>query len=95
MIEKYESRRIRVEIRNVLMDVWDPIGIKNVGAARDEYDGYIGNVYGLLTRGATDEEIAAELLRIERERMELPHPGSTIDQTITALRTIEFPKDSK
>jgi hypothetical protein len=95
MIKKYESRRIRVEIRKVLMDVWDPIGIQNVGAARDEYDGYIGQVYGLLTRGASDGEIAAELLRIERERMELPHPGSTIDRTVAALRMIQFPKDSK
>jgi hypothetical protein len=95
MIEKAESRRIRVEIRNVLMDVWDPIGVKDLGAPRDEYDGYIGKIYGLLTRGAPDEEIAQELLRIERERMELSHPGSTIDRTVAALRTVKFPKDSK
>ncbi len=39
MIEKYESRRIRVAIRHALMDVWDPIGIKDEPNARDEYDG--------------------------------------------------------
>jgi len=40
MIDKYESRRIRVAIRNVLLGVWDPIGIKDEPNAQDEYDGY-------------------------------------------------------
>jgi len=48
MIEKYESRRIRVAIRHVLMDVWDPIGVKDEPNAQDEYDGYLGGVYELL-----------------------------------------------
>jgi hypothetical protein len=94
MIEKSEYRRIQAEIRSVLMDVWDPIGVKNVGAARDEYDRYIGRIYGLLRR-SSDEEIAAELLRIEREEMGMSDPaGSTINQTIAALRAIKLPKSS-
>ena len=94
MIEKFEYRRIQVEIRSVLMDVWDPIGIKDVGALRDEYDGYIGRIYGLLT-SSSDEEIAAELFRIEREEMGLSDSaGSTMNQTIAALRAIKVPKSS-
>ena len=42
VIEKYESRRIRVEIRRVLLMVWDPIGIRDESNAQDEYDGYWG-----------------------------------------------------
>ena len=92
MIEKSEYRRIQVEIRSVLMDVWDPIGVKGVGALRDEYDRYIGRIYGLLTR-SSDEELAAELLQIEREEMRVSDPaGSTINQTIAALRAIKLPK---
>jgi hypothetical protein len=51
MIGKYESRRIKVDIRHVLMDVWDPIGIKDEPKAQDEYDSYLGGVYGLLVGG--------------------------------------------
>ena len=48
MIEKAESRRIRVQIRRVLLHTWDPIGIQDEQNAQDEYDGYIGRIYGLL-----------------------------------------------
>ena len=37
MIDKYESRRIRAEVRRVLSDVWDPIGVKDEPNAQDEY----------------------------------------------------------
>ena len=71
MIDKCESRRIRVAIRHVLMDVWDPIGIKDEPNAQDEYDGYLGGVYELLVSGASDECIEDHLRRIVTERMEL------------------------
>jgi hypothetical protein len=45
VIDKYESRRITVDIRHVLMSVWDPIGIKDRPNAQDEYDSYLGGVY--------------------------------------------------
>jgi hypothetical protein len=47
MIEKYESRRIRRDIRRVLLTVWDPIGVKGAPSAQDEYDGYLGDVFQL------------------------------------------------
>ena len=58
MIDKYESRRIRVDIRHVLMSVWDPIGIKDEPNAQDEYDSYLGGVYELLITGASEERFA-------------------------------------
>ena len=72
MIDKYESRRIRGEIRRVLMTVWDPIGVKDEPNAQDEYDSYLGGVFGLLTGGASDDRISEHLWRIVTERMELP-----------------------
>jgi hypothetical protein len=53
------------------MDQWDPIGVKEYPEAADEYDGYIGGVYGLLSRGATDQELADHLSKIETEHMGL------------------------
>jgi hypothetical protein len=91
VIDKYDSRKIRAEIRNVFMDVWDPIGVRNLTPLRSEYDRYIGTIYGMLIRGCSDEELLDHLLSIERERMELPSPGSNIRRTIAVLRAIKLP----
>lgn len=91
-MEKNVSRQVRVQIRNVLLDVWDPIGIANEPNARDEYDGYIGDVFELLANGGTDSEIASHLLRIVHERMELRGAKlSDMQATIYALRQIQLP----
>jgi len=92
MIDKHESHRIRVEIRRVLLEVWDPIGIKDEPNAQSEYDGYLGDVYGLLVGGATDSEITDRLLYIVHERMGLERatPADMIE-TVSALRKIDLP----
>jgi hypothetical protein len=56
-IDKTDSRRIRVEIRHVLLNIWDPIGVSNEPNARDEYDGYIGQIHDLLVGKATQSEL--------------------------------------
>ena len=92
-IDKYESRRIRSEIRRVLMQCWDPIGIRDEPNAQDEYDTYLGGVYELLVGGATDEEIANHLWRIIEERIEVhPQSGAT-ERTVRELRAIPIPQD--
>ena len=95
MIDKYESRRIRGEIRRVLMTVWDPIGVRNEPNAQDEYDSYLGGVFGLLTGGASDDRINEYLWRIVTERMELPAKKEDMQSTVSALRQIQLPQDSK
>ena len=94
MIDKYESRRIRVDIRHVLMNVWDPIGIKDERNAQDEYDGYLGGVYQLLVSGASDEQIADHLWRIIAERMGLSATRKAdMADTVRALREIKLLKE--
>jgi hypothetical protein len=92
MIDKYESRRIRVEIRHVLMQVWDPIGIRDEPNAQDEYDGYLGKIYELLVRGASDEGIAQYLCSVVTERMELRATADGMADTVAALRRIQLPE---
>jgi hypothetical protein len=96
MIEKYESRRIRVEIRRVLLDVWDPIGIRGEPNAQDEYDSYIGRIYELLTGDSPDRELSEYLFSVVYDLMGLD--GATIgdmDATVNALRKIKInPVDS-
>jgi len=69
MIDKERGRRIRTAIREVLMRDWDPIGVKDEPMAADEYDMYLGDIYGLLAREAPETSISAYLREIEIKRM--------------------------
>jgi hypothetical protein len=74
------AREIQEAIRLVLLRDWDPIGVRDVPEAQDEYDGYVGGVYRLLVSGATLSELAEHLLQIERESMRLsPRPDVLVD----------------
>ena len=75
----------------MLMQVWDPIGIKDEPNAQDEYDGYLGKVYELLVGGAPDERIAQYLFEVVTERMELPAKHDDMVGTVAALRRIQLP----
>ena len=93
MIDKATSRRIRVEIRHVLLDVWDPIGVKDEPNAQDEYDGYVGVIFDSLSGGATDEQLADRLLYFVSDRMGLKATPEKMTATVRALRAIEFPTE--
>ena len=91
-IDKYESRRIRAEIRQVLLRSWDPIGIRDEPNAQNEYDSYLGGIYELLVRRATEQEIAAHLFNIVKDRMEIDASAGDIAKTVRALNAIEIRK---
>ena len=57
IMPKEESREMRRAIRRVFVEFWDPIGVMSDPEwPRDEYDGYIGRVFELLTTGGSDKE---------------------------------------
>ena len=82
IIDKAESRRIRVEMRHVLLEVWDPIGIKDEPNAQNEYDGYIGKLYDLLVSHADDSQIIDYLYSAVHDHMGLD-PASRSDMQTT------------
>ncbi len=53
------------------MREWDPIGIADCRAARDEYRTYAAALDGMLKRGAGVELLQEALLRFERDAMGL------------------------
>lgn len=61
---KVRIKEIENEIRDILFDEWDPIGINDSGP-RDEYDNYIGRVYRFLNEGKDVEFLAKHLLNLE------------------------------
>ena len=91
VIEKYEARRIKQEISQIVWEVWDPIGVNSSPEARDEYDSYVNPIYIILTNGSTDKEIASYLLEVVTEGMGLL--GTKLEDmppTIKALRNIQI-----
>ena len=63
------ARDIQRSIAEVLLRNWDPIGVRNVPQAQDEYDAYVGGVYRLIASGATARELAKHLARLEAEHL--------------------------
>ena len=59
------------ELRRILMEEWDPIGVKGAPEAADEYDRYVGQIGSRLHNGAMAEEIAAYLTWVEEAWMGL------------------------
>ncbi len=90
---KYQSRENRARVREVLMQEWDPIGVRDVPQAQDEYDDYVGEVYVMLMdQRATEQEITAYLYDIATNYMELsPRPelverSARVAKLLVALR---------
>ena len=87
--DKEESHRIRGQIRHVLLNVWDPIGIKDEPNAQHEYDGYIGHLYGLLIGNATEAELSNYLHWVAHDRMGFEEAkASDTHITVVALKDI-------
>ncbi|WP_374409688.1 hypothetical protein [Novosphingobium colocasiae] len=48
-------------IKMLLWKEWDPIGVNDDPDALGEYDAYAEQLYGMLSRGADDDELARHL----------------------------------
>ena len=59
----------KLQMRQVLLEEWDPIGIRDEPLAQDEYDSYLGHIYDLLARNASEHEIVKHLNQLETVSM--------------------------
>jgi hypothetical protein len=76
-------------IREILLNEWDPIGVSRIPEAHDEYDGYVGGVYRLLTTHANRHELFIHLWQIETDHMGLSgnrHHTEAIAEKLFHLR---------
>lgn len=55
----------------VLHYIWDPIGVAGSPGARDEYDGYLPQVFQQVVKGVARDRIVDYLVGLESERMGL------------------------
>jgi hypothetical protein len=77
----------------VFLEVWDPIRISDEPNAQDEYEGYIGRVFELLTTGGSDKEII-EYLLWATERMRMDGSSVSLQTVVAALRQISIPRSA-
>lgn len=74
--DKYQSRKNRARVREILLRDWDPIGVSGIPEATDEYDSYADKAYVMLMdESATASEIAAYLFAVATGHMGLTDRG--------------------
>ena len=64
MEERAMASGLGEAVRQVLLHVWDPIGVRGVPQAQDEYDGYVGPVLRAVVDGAGVDEVRVLLDRL-------------------------------
>jgi hypothetical protein len=66
--ERWWRERGAGELRELLYQEWDPIGLKDLAEdSGDEYEAYAGQIMRRLRAGSSDEEIAALLESFRRD----------------------------
>lgn len=69
--EVERARTLHQRIKAVLLEDWDPIGIRAISEAQDEYDGYVPTIYSMLISRKPLSEVYEYLLWLEGEHMRL------------------------
>lgn len=80
-------------IRKILLEEWDPIGIKEIDEAQDEYDFYIPDILKMIGDGQSANDLASYLMFVEKERMGL-EPAPFEDLKNISLQILNL-KNSK
>ena len=77
-------------IERVLLDQWDPLGVREQPGPHPEYAPFVHDVYSLLARGASDVQLTRHLHRIESEELHHPELASRdLTAVVRALRKVE------
>jgi hypothetical protein len=75
-------------VAGVLWEVWDPLQVRGLSSASDEYDDYAPEICDLLNTGASAAELASLLNQIYAGTIgggKLPAPIKESDVAATAL----------
>lgn len=76
-------------ISEILLQDWDPIGINDEVAVRDEYDAYAAEIARMLASGVSASGLAQYLVRVETEGLGLraqPERAHAVAQMLMSVR---------
>jgi hypothetical protein len=80
---------IERQISDVLLDQWDPLGVRGQPGPHLEYDHYAHDVYGLLARGASAVQISRYLHFAEGTELQRPElVERDLSSLVRALRAV-------
>lgn len=71
MGERKRAERYHDAAREVLLREWDPVGVRDMPEAQNEYDCYVGRLCVMIARQEPSDRIAERLWRIETTGMGL------------------------
>ena len=77
-------------VDEVLHYLWDPIGVRDIPAARDEYASYVNHVFKMLKDDASIEQISKHLGSIKGMSMGLPQSGDSESEKAIASILIDW-----
>ena len=83
--KRWQAIAVQNSIRQVLVYEWDPIGIKGVPEAIDEYDAYIGRINGILAGNRSKIDLVDFLQRIERDEIGISTSEQTRENVVNSL----------
>lgn len=83
-----KAQRYHSSIREILLKEWDPIGVGHLNEAEDEYDAYVTEVYRLVSRRATANQILDYLWWVETEHMALCGDRQRTEKIAERLATL-------
>jgi hypothetical protein len=64
-------KRVSRAVNRILLEQWDPLGIRAAEGPEDEYLSYVPQLIGRVQRGASDAELADYLGEVESRQMGL------------------------
>jgi hypothetical protein len=82
---------IETPIKKILMENWDPIGVKDEPEAQSEYDSYAMQVLGLLYQKVSEDDLAEYLNSIVENHMGLKSDPRLTQLTVEKLVALELP----
>ncbi len=87
MKQKLNSKEAELYKRcdEVLHYIWDPIGIAGEPKTRDEYDGYLPQIFALVRENAYPESVVYHLRDLEETQMGLTANAEKIEFTVESL----------
>ena len=85
-----QEKKLYRQTDEVLHYMWDPIGVRGIAQARDEYHSYLPQVFSMVLNESNVKEIANYLVRIEEESMGMsPNKTNAKDIAATLLELRE------
>jgi len=75
----------RKTVREILMQEWDPVDVRDVPEASSEYDVYVDAILQMVLAGASQAKLSDHLLSIEADSMGLPGDERRSDRVAASL----------